>query len=226
MLWQLQQISWIVVEVLFFILTATIAYYAGARSNGCRNTRSIPRPCASPSSSLSDPPFGSASWSFRLLQSLYKQVKVCGLVDTLIGLIAVFVIASPVIFCDYIEPLPALFGYFIVLCAIGVPVAISLGLSTLATIICADTLPIEYMAQVPLRPSTASPLWLSPFFIAAGVFMGAGGLSHRLLSLADEIVGGTYGVSASPPLWPACSSARSPVPVRRQLLPWVHHWAH
>ena len=30
---------------------------------------------------------------FRLLQSLYKQVKVCGLVDTLIGLIAVFVIA-------------------------------------------------------------------------------------------------------------------------------------
>ena len=130
---------------------------------------------------------------FRLLQSLYKQVKVCGVVDTLIGLIAVFVIASPVIFCDYIEPLPALFGYFIVLCAIGVPVAISLGLSTLATIICADTLPIEYMAQVAFTSIDSFPIMAIPFFIAAGVFMGAGGLSHRLLSLADEIVGGTYG---------------------------------
>lgn len=110
--------------------------------------------------------------------------------DTLIGLIAVFVIASPVIFCDYIEPLPALFGYFIVLCAIGVPVAISLGLSTLATIICADTLPIEYMAQVAFTSIDSFPIMAIPFFIAAGVFMGAGGLSHRLLSLADEIVGG------------------------------------
>ena len=49
---RLQQISWIVVEVLFFILTAPSPTTAGARSNGCRNTRSIPRPCVSPSSSL------------------------------------------------------------------------------------------------------------------------------------------------------------------------------
>ena len=67
---RLQQISWIVVEVLFFILTATIAYYAGARSNGCRNTRSIPRPCASPSSSLSDPPFGSGLHGVSACSSL------------------------------------------------------------------------------------------------------------------------------------------------------------
>ena len=79
------------------------------------------------------------------------------------------------------------------LCAIGVPVAISLGLSTLATIICADTLPIEYMAQVAFTSIDSFPIMAIPFFIAAGVFMGAGGLSHRLLSLADEIVGGTYG---------------------------------
>ena len=32
-----------------------------------------------------------------------------------------------------------------------------------------------------------------PFFIAAGIFMGAGGLSHRLLALADEVVGGLSG---------------------------------
>ena len=191
---RLQQISWIVVEVLFFILTATIAYYGWGQIERLQeypqHTTALRIPFLIPYLIL---PFGFGLMCFRLLQSLYKQVKVCGLVDTLIGLIAVFVIASPVIFCDYIEPLPALFGYFIVLCAIGVPVAISLGLSTLATIICADTLPIEYMAQVAFTSIDSFPIMAIPFFIAAGVFMGAGGLSHRLLSLADEIVGGTYG---------------------------------
>ena len=191
---RLQQISWIVVEVLFFILTATIAYYGWGQIERLQeypqHTTALRIPFLIPYLIL---PFGFGLMCFRLLQSLYKQVKVCGLVDTLIGLIAVFVIASPVIFCDYIEPLPALFGYFILLCAIGVPVAISLGLSTLATIICADTLPIEYMAQVAFTSIDSFPIMAIPFFIAAGVFMGAGGLSHRLLSLADEIVGGTYG---------------------------------
>ena len=191
---RLQQISWIVVEVLFFILTATIAYYGWGQIERLQeypqHTTALRIPFLIPYLIL---PFGFGLMCFRLLQSLYKQVKVCGLVDTLIGLIAVFVIASPVIFCDYIEPLPALFGYFIVLCAIGVPVAISLGLSTLATIICADTLPIEYMAQVAFTSIDSFPIMAIPFFIAAGVFMGAGGLSHRLPSLADEIVGGTYG---------------------------------
>ena len=75
----------------------------------------------------------------------------------------------------------------------GVPIAISLGLSTLATIISADTLPIEYMAQVSFTSIDSFPIMAIPFFIAAGVFMGAGGLSRRLLRLADEIVGGLYG---------------------------------
>ena len=191
---RLQQISWVVVEVLFLILTATIAYYGWGQIERLQeypqHTTALRIPFLIPYLIL---PFGFGLMCFRLLQSLYKQAKVCGLVDTLIGLVAVFVIASPVIFCEYIEPLPALFGYFIVMCAIGVPVAISLGLSTLATIICADTLPIEYMAQVAFTSIDSFPIMAIPFFIAAGVFMGAGGLSHRLLSLADEIVGGTYG---------------------------------
>ena len=79
------------------------------------------------------------------MQSLYAQAKKCGALDTLIGLAATALIISPCFLCDYIEPLTALFGYFVLLCAIGVPIAISLGLSTLATIISADTLPIQYM---------------------------------------------------------------------------------
>ena len=144
-------------------------------------------------------PFGFGLMCFRLLQSLYKQVKVC-VGGYLIGLIAVFVIASPVIFCDYIEPLPALFGYFIVLCAIGVPVAISLGLSTLATIICADTLPIEYMAQVAFTSIDSFPIMAIPFFIAAGVFMARAGFPTVCCPLLTKSSAAPMAVSASPPL--------------------------
>ncbi len=189
-----QQISWIVVEVLFFILTATISYFGWGQIERLMQypqyTTALRIPFLIPYLIL---PFGFGLMCLRLLQSLYKQMKVCGLVDTLIGLVGVFIIISPVLFCEYIEPLPALFGYFVVLCAIGVPVAISLGLSTLATIICADTLPIEYMAQVAFTSIDSFPIMAIPFFIAAGVFMGAGGLSRRLLSLADEIVGHMFG---------------------------------
>jgi C4-dicarboxylate transporter DctM subunit len=75
----------------------------------------------------------------------------------------------------------------------GVPIAISLGLSTLATVICAETLPIEYLAQTAFTSIDSFPIMAIPFFIAAGVFMGAGGLSQRLLALADEMLGGLYG---------------------------------
>ncbi len=66
------------------------------------------------------------------------------------------------LFFEYIDPLQALFGYFVVLCAIGVPIAISLGLSTLATIISADTLPIEYMAQVTFTSIDNFPIMAIP----------------------------------------------------------------
>ena len=157
---RLQQISWVVVEVLFLILTATIAYYGWGQIERLQeypqHTTALRIPFLIPYLIL---PFGFGLMCFRLLQSLYKQAKVCGLVDTLIGLVAVFVIASPVIFCEYIEPLPALFGYFIVMCAIGVPSASA----------CPRWRPssarIPFLSNTwlrwPLRPSTASPLWPS-----------------------------------------------------------------
>ena len=191
---RLKQISWIVVETLFLALTATIAYYGVGQIERLikfpQYTTAIGMPYLIPYLIL---PLGFGLMCLRLLQSIFKQTKVCGLVDTVIGLVLTAVLVSPCFICDYIEPLTALFGYFVVLCALGVPIAISLGLSTLATIISADTLPIEYMAQVSFTSIDSFPIMAIPFFIAAGVFMGAGGLSRRLLKLADEIVGGLYG---------------------------------
>lgn len=189
-----KNIDWIVVEVLFFCLTAVITWYGWGQIERLmqfpQKTTAMRIPYLAPYLIL---PIGFGLMCLRLIQNFCKQAKICGAVDTLIGLAIVLVIISPCFIFDYIAPLTALFGYFVVLCAIGVPIAISLGLSTLATIISADTLPIQYMAQVSFTSIDNFPIMAIPFFIAAGVFMGAGGLSHRLLSFADEIVGGLYG---------------------------------
>ena len=189
-----QQISWIVVESLFLCLTAVIAWFGWGQIERLlqfpQYTTAVRIPYLVPYLIL---PFGFGLMCLRLLESLYKQIKVCGVQDSITGFVVVAVIASPCFLFDYIEPLPTLFGYFALLCLIGVPIAISLGLSTLATILCAETLPIEYMSQVAFTSIDSFPIMAIPFFIAAGVFMGAGGLSQRLLSLADEIVGGLYG---------------------------------
>lgn len=191
---RLQNISWIVAESLFLCLTAVIAWFGWGQIERLlqfpQYTTALNMPYLVPYLIL---PLGFGLMCLRLLQSLGKQAKVCGLGDTLVGLCMAALIVSPCFIFDYIEPLKALFGYFVLLCLIGVPIAIALGLSTLATIIAADTLPIEYMAQVAFTSIDSFPIMAIPFFIAAGVFMGAGGLSHRLLSLADEIVGGLYG---------------------------------
>jgi C4-dicarboxylate transporter DctM subunit len=49
------------------------------------------------------------------------------------------------------------------------------------------------VAQIAFTSIDSFPIMAIPFFIAAGVFMGAGGLSQRLLALADELLGSLYG---------------------------------
>ncbi len=151
-------------------------------------------------------PLGFGLMTYRVLQCLYYSFKKCGSKDGIIGIVFGFLIWAPLypiltalyipslpVLYDYLPPLPILFGYFLILCIVGVPIAISLGLSTLATIICADTLPITYMGQTAFTSIDSFPIMAIPFFIAAGVFMGAGGLSRRLLAFADEMLGGLYG---------------------------------
>ena len=42
---------------------------------------------------------------------------------------------SPCVLAEYIDPVPALFGYFLIFCVTGVPIAIGLGMSALPTIL-------------------------------------------------------------------------------------------
>ena len=191
---RMQNASWIVVEVFFLILTLTICWYGWTQIERLKEfpqfTTALRIPYIIPYMIL---PLGFGLMALRLLQNLAAQVRLCGPVDTLIALAAAGAVIAPAVLAEYIEPLPALFGYFAVLCCFGVPIAIGLGLSTLATVICAETLPIEYLAQTAFTSIDSFPIMAIPFFIAAGVFMGAGGLSQRLLALADEMLGGLYG---------------------------------
>ena len=191
---RLQNISWIIVETLFLVLTGVITYFGWGQIERLltfpQHTTALRIPFLVPYLIL---PLGFGLMCLRLLQRIRGQMRVCGALDSLLGFAIAAAIISPWYLVDYIDPLPVLFGYFALLCVIGVPIAISLGLSTLATIICSQTLPIEYMAQVCFTSIDSFPIMAIPFFIAAGEYMGAGGLSKRLLNLADEIVGGLYG---------------------------------
>ncbi len=189
-----QQVSWIVVDVAFLILTVVI-FVAGVDLISKQLTRptfsaAMGVPYIIPYAIL---PFGFGLKIIRLLQMLYKQVKICGIFDSLLGIGFVVVASLPVLVAGYIDPIPVLFGYFILACAVGIPIAISLGLATLATVLCAETVPVLYMAQTAFNSVDSFPIMAIPFFIAAGVFMGAGGLSERLLALADEMLGGLHG---------------------------------
>ena len=191
---RLQGISWIIVETLFLILTLVIAYFGYGQIERLltypQYTTALRIPYLIPYLIL---PCGFGLMALRLVQRIAGQIRVCGPLDSLIGFAVAALIVSPWYFVEYMDPLPVLFGYFALLCVIGVPIAISLGLATLSTIIMSQTLPIEYMAQVCFTSIDSFPIMAIPFFIAAGEYMGAGGLSKRLLALADEIVGGLYG---------------------------------
>ncbi len=189
-----QQASWIVVDISFLILTLVIMKagfeHIGNLLKYPQYTTAMNIPYLIPYAIL---PIGFGLKTLRLLQMLFKQIKICGLFDSFLGAAFVAIAAAPVLLAEYIDPIPVLFGYFILACAVGIPIAISLGLATLATILCADTVPILYMAQTAFNSIDSFPIMAIPFFIAAGVFMGAGGLSERLLAMADEMLGGLHG---------------------------------
>lgn len=80
---------------------------------------------------------------------------------------------------------------FLTLLAIGVPVAYSVGLASLVTILInIDTLPaFTTIAQRMATGLDSFSLLAIPFFILAGQIMNQGGIAHRLITFAKALVG-------------------------------------
>lgn len=82
-----------------------------------------------------------------------------------------------------------LFGLFVVLLVISVPVAIALGLSSALALLYSGKVSSSYIAQGLVTSLDSFPLMAVPFFILAGDLMGQGGLSRRLLEVGNTIFG-------------------------------------
>lgn len=83
-----------------------------------------------------------------------------------------------------------LFGSLFILILLSVPIGIAIGVSTILTIYLAvDNVNVGTIAQKSFTALDSFPLMAIPFFILAGVLMGKGGVSKRLLDFASSIVG-------------------------------------
>ncbi|MCB0290496.1 MAG: TRAP transporter large permease subunit, partial [Calditrichaeota bacterium] len=80
---------------------------------------------------------------------------------------------------------------FVVLLLLNVPIAISIGISTVLTML--FTIPpgpaITTVAQQMATGINSFALLAIPFFILSGVLMGSGGIARRLIDFAKVIVG-------------------------------------
>jgi C4-dicarboxylate transporter DctM subunit len=86
-----------------------------------------------------------------------------------------------------------LFGSFLLLAAIGTPIAISLGLASLTTFLFFYPIPFTLLGQQVFSNLDSFPLMAVPFFFLAAALMQTGGVTRRLVDFANSLVGHYYG---------------------------------
>ncbi|HPI99149.1 MAG TPA: TRAP transporter large permease subunit, partial [Synergistales bacterium] len=82
-----------------------------------------------------------------------------------------------------------LFGGLIFFLTLSVPIGIALGIITTLTLVMFSHIPTLMIAQNCFAGIDSFPLMAIPFFMLAGNLMRYGGISRRLLDLADTLVG-------------------------------------
>jgi C4-dicarboxylate transporter DctM subunit len=82
-----------------------------------------------------------------------------------------------------------LFVSLLICFALGVPIAFSLGVASVATLQFASNLPLTLAAQRLFTGTDSFPLMAIPFFMLAGELMESGGISRRLFDFAHALVG-------------------------------------
>jgi C4-dicarboxylate transporter, DctM subunit len=85
-----------------------------------------------------------------------------------------------------------LFGGFAVLLVIGVPIAVALGVATMAAMFSLD-IPVAVVAQRVFTGLDSTAIMAIPFFVLAGNLMSSGGISRRLVDFVNSIVGKAQG---------------------------------
>lgn len=125
----------------------------------------------------------------RLIQKFLHDSKDLSMQAGVLGLGLSIVMVLPVVVLGEISTPILLFGYFVLFIFIGMPIAFSLGVSTLATVLATDAIPVDFFPQTAFTSIDSFPIMAIPFFVAAGILMGGGVLIQRLLKLSDEMIG-------------------------------------
>ncbi len=86
-----------------------------------------------------------------------------------------------------------LFVFLLICFILGMPIAFSLGVASVATLKFGSTLPMTLAAQRLFTGCDSFPLMAVPFFMLAGGLMETGGISRRLVDFANSLVGFVYG---------------------------------
>jgi C4-dicarboxylate transporter, DctM subunit len=82
-----------------------------------------------------------------------------------------------------------LFGVLLLLFALGVPIAISMGLAAAVAIWWDGGTPLIVLVQRSFTSLDSFPLMSIPFFVLAGILMEYGGISKRLVAFANALTG-------------------------------------
>ena len=86
-----------------------------------------------------------------------------------------------------------LFGSFALMLALDFPIALSLGLSSLVTVIAFSLVPLEFIPQLLFGSADSFTLLAIPFFVFAGIVIGSTSIAQRLIDLADCLIGDVPG---------------------------------
>ena len=85
-------------------------------------------------------------------------------------------------------PLVWLITFFILLC-LTVPIGVSIGMSIIVYFLLFNPQPISFLCQNMFTACDSFPLMVIPFFVAGGALMSNGGITKRLVDLADACIG-------------------------------------
>ncbi|MGE5620790.1 MAG: TRAP transporter large permease [Sphingomonadaceae bacterium] len=84
---------------------------------------------------------------------------------------------------------PVLFAVFILSMLLGIPIAFAIGVASVATLPFFSSIPYLVIPQRMYASLDSFPLLAVPLFILAGNLMETGGISQRLVALANVLVG-------------------------------------
>ena len=81
------------------------------------------------------------------------------------------------------------FSLFLFLLVFGAPIVFALGVSSLTILTLVRDVPVAIVAQRLYAGLDSFTIMAIPFFVIAGLIMDAGGISRRIVALADALVG-------------------------------------